>query len=228
MNIVKLQWDTIFFGLSIGKLIITNPKEIDLDILKEKAKDFNLIYIFSNYDIEGLCIIDKKEVFIKKDIVNNKYFYYDTVSFSTKIHSYNQLLSLTLQSGKHSRFNIDKNFKADDYIKLYTEWIDKSISKELAIDIIVKIIDNKIVGFTTLNNKTDSLAEIGLVAVDSNYRGLGIARELIQRTIYKAKELNFKSIQVVTQHDNTPAVKLYESTGFRSESIKNIYHYWNI
>lgn len=228
MNVVKIHWDTIFFGLSIGKLTVTNPKTFDLNAFKENSKDFDLIYIFSDYEIDGLCLVDKKEVFIKGDITNNKYFFNDTVSFSSKIHSYDQLLNLALQSGKYSRFNVDKNFKHDEYKKLYSEWINKSVSKELAIDIIIKIINNKIIGLSTLNTKTDSLAEIGLVAVDPEYRGHGIAKELIKRTICKAQELKFRSLQVVTQHNNIAATKLYTSTGFKSESITNIYHYWNL
>lgn len=228
MNIVPLEWDSRFFDLNVGSLVISQSDIFDFNEFKKESESFDLIYIISDYKIDNFNLVDEKEIFINNDISLNGNHFSDTISFSTEIHSYDQLLNLTLQSGKYSRFNTDKNFKNMEYEKLYTEWLDKSINKDLAIDIIVKIIDNEIVGFITLNNKTDSLAEIGLIAVDKAYRGQGIAKELINKTIWKASKLNFKSIQVVTQHNNKPAVKLYTSTGFKSESITNIYHYWNL
>lgn len=228
MKIVRLEWDSVFFRLNIGKLEIDDYANFDLNILKKSFQDFDLIYIYSNYKIDGLKLVDNKEVFILNDIKNSVRIFDDTVIFDPIKHSYDQLLDLALQSGKYSRFNIDENFRNNEYQKLYTEWIDKSITKEMAIDIIIKIMDNRIVGFTTLCEKTGLLANIGLVAVDSKFRGQGIARELIERTICEAHKIDFKSIQVVTQHNNIPAVNLYTSIGFKSQAITNIYHYWNL
>src|SRR5699024_10530423 len=142
-----------------------------------------------------LNLVDEKEVFLIDDISIKNRSFNDTTYFDLKLHSYDELLNLTLQSGIYSRFNIDANFKNGEYQKLYTEWINKSIKKEMAIDIIVKIIKNKIVGFTTYNRKSKFIADIGLVAVDPQYRGQGIARELIERTIYDAYKSDFKQIQ---------------------------------
>ncbi len=36
----------------------------------------------------------------------------------------------------------------------------------------------------------------------------------------------YKSIQVVTQGDNIPACKLYESCGYTIESVELFYHIW--
>ena len=228
MNIIPLEWDSHFFDLNVGRLLISQSDIFDFDIFKRESKSFDLIYIVSDYKISNLVLVDEKEVFVNNNISLEEDKLTDIISFSPEIHSYDQLLNLTLQSGKYSRFYTDENFKNNEYEKLYTEWLNKSISKVLAIDIIIKVIENKIVGFVTLNKKTDSLAEIGLIAVDKTYRGQGIAKELINGSICKANKLKFKSIQVVTQHNNKPAIKLYRSTGFKSESITNIYHYWNL
>lgn len=228
MNIVPQEWDSRFFDLNVGSLVISQSDIFDFDIFKKKSNIFDLIYILSDYKITNLALVDEKEVFIKENIENISYTFENTVRFSSIKHSYKQLLHLTLQTGKYSRFNLDKKFTNNEYNKLYTEWIDKSISKELAFDIFVKLIDNRIVGFITLKEITNKIVGVGLVAVDAEYRGYGIAKELTNRAMYEAKLLGYKSIQVVTQHHNIPAVKLYKAQGFKSKSLTYIYHYWNL
>lgn len=228
MILTKLAWDSSFFNLKIGRIDIENPNKFDIKCLPLLAEGFDLLYIFSDKEIDGLNVVDKKEVFFLEDIIIDKPLHCINIeSFSLQKHSYQDLLNLTLQSGIYSRFKIDENFKNNEYIKLYTEWINKSITKELASEIIVKVINDKVVGFTTISKKTNQLADIGLVAVDENYRGKGIAKDLISATIFKASELGFKDIQVVTQNINKPARNLYLSAGFTSIKITNIYHFWN-
>jgi len=228
MIINKKKWDSDFFEMKIGEMYLENSKDYNQKELSLLSKKYNLIYIFSNEDIKGLKPIDKREIF-KLNIIDRETIkqFNDSISFSSEKHSYDEIRSLTLQSGVYSRFQIDGNFKNNEYEKLYTEWIKKSISKEISIDIIIILIENKIVGFATLNKKSAQLADIGLVAVDEKYRGRGIAKELINRAIFKAKKLGFKEIQVVTQNENKPARKLYETIGFNSIKTTNIYHYWN-
>lgn len=229
MKISKLQWDSEFFNLNIGMIDIVGSKEFDFNKMKALSKNYNLVYIFCDEEIRELTEVDKKEIFIldslpkKNDLIYQQEIEY----FSLNKHSYEDLLELTLQSGIYSRYKIDKNFKNNEYEKLYKEWIDKSITKELAIDIIVTLINNKIVGFTTLDKKTSQLADIGLVAVDKNHRGKGIAKELINKTIIRARELGFKKIQVVTQNQNKPARSLYKAAGFKSIKLTYVYHFWN-
>ncbi|MGV8915081.1 MAG: GNAT family N-acetyltransferase [Kaistella sp.] len=228
MMIERLEWDSTFFNLKIGKIDVENPNTFDINSLPTLAKGYDLLYIFSDKEIDGLKIVDKKEVFVLENIKHNRRtIYIGMEPFSVEKHSYKELLNLTLQSGIYSRFKTDENFKNNEYEKLYTEWINKSITKELASEIIVKIINKKIVAFATLSKKTNHLADIGLVAVDEKYRGQGIAKDLINSTILKAQQLGFKDIQVITQNINIPARNLYHSTGFRSKKTTNIYHFWN-
>jgi len=230
MEIINLNWDSDFFKMNIGRLIVEDIELFDLNKFIFLAKDFDLVYVFCVDEIIGLKRVDIKETFLLKDFgTNDDLFLFQNIDcFSKENHSYEELLNLALQSGIYSRFKIDPKFKNHEYENLYTEWLNKSIEKKIAIDIIIKIIDDKIVGFTTLNKKTDSMAEIGLIAVDSQYRGRGVARELMKSTITRAYKLDFAHLQVATQHNNKPAVNLYKSLGFQSRTKTNIYHYWNL
>jgi len=58
--------------------------------------------------------------------------------------------------------------------------------------------DNEIVGFVALHIHTDTLAEIRSLIVKSDFRGKGIAKELIQQTINEAKDIKLKKLLVLT------------------------------
>ena len=110
-----------------------------------------------------------------------------------------------------------------------SKWIALSIEEKLAFDIIIATDKNEtIVGFVTLNKKSENLVDIGLVAVSDGFRGKGIGKSLMNYALNKSFELGYKEIQVVTQITNINAMKLYESVGFNIKEKTFVYHYWNL
>ncbi|WP_185213178.1 GNAT family N-acetyltransferase [Sphingobacterium mizutaii] len=220
--IEKLIWDSDFFDKKIGKI------NLDLQNLNFSMLDYDLVYVFSDQSNLPFNLVDKKIVYLIEDLSSiNIGSNFPNISFFDKeSDNYNELLSLTYQSGEYSRFNLDKNFSNLEFRNLYRKWIDNSISKQIATHILVKKIEGKIVGFATLGAKNSELADIGLVAVDASYRGKGIAKELVNSAIKLSKELGYKKIQVVTQLDNHPANLLYTKSGFKQHTITYIYHIW--
>lgn len=216
-----LKWDSDFFGKKIGKSFVDENSEL----LLLKSNDYDLIYVFSNNPNLNLKLIDRKVVYLISDLreLPEKDIYIDIYN---KDDNYEDLLKLAIQSAQYSRFKIDPNFQNNEYEKLYKTWIDKSISKELASDIIIVKNNSNIIGFATLNKKSDYLADISLVAVDKDFRGKGIGTKVIQGAIYFAKNKGYKQLQVVTQLDNITANKLYQKSGFNQDTITYIYHIW--
>ena len=69
---------------------------------------------------------------------------------------------------------------------------------------------SKIVAFVALHIHTISLAEIRSLIVSKEYRGKGIAKELIKYSIAEAKELTLSKLLVLTYKQ-----QLFESFGFK-------------
>jgi len=70
-------------------------------------------------------------------------------------------------------------------------------------------IENKIVGFIALYIYNTQLAEVRSLIVHKDYRGKGIAKQLISKSINEAKELKLKQLLVLTYKQ-----KLFESFKF--------------
>ena len=170
-------------------------------------------------------LVDKKVLFTKKLELSNDNS--DIEEYKSIKHSYQELLDLTYLSGNSSRFFQDANFNNNEFEKLYKEWIDKSISNEIAFKVLIKSINNKIAGFVTLGKDDDETSQIGLIAVNKLFQGRNIATSLIKECENLSLQKGYSKLNVTTQLNNKAAIKLYKRNNFRINSIKYIYHFWN-
>jgi dTDP-4-amino-4,6-dideoxy-D-galactose acyltransferase len=189
------------------------------------------LYIYSNVAIEkevllkyNLFLADEKTDLITHvsdltfDKTNN-----DSV---TELVSIDQnLLDLTYQSGHYSRFKIDPNFKSNEFEKLYTAWIEKSINHSMAEKVLGFVVDNKTVGFITIAMKNNAY-DIGLIAVDSAHRSLKIGKQLLEYVFRYANSNKVNTITVTTQMQNQGALRFYLQNGFSVNQSTFIYHLW--
>lgn len=231
-----LDWDTKKFGYPIASVRPDKMESKDLQGLIEELKinDFKLAYCFvnptdeiSNITLLKSCgyIADEKVTFVIE------IGQHDDLTHSSNISSYKlnytseKLKLLALQSGIYSRFKLDKNFVNNEYEQLYTEWINKSVAKEIASDILVYYKDDDEKGFVTLEIKK-GVGSIGLVAVDEKERGQSIGKELMMAALWTFKEKGIFNVEVVTQKANRIACEFYKSLGFTIGKVENIYHLW--
>ena len=224
----KATWDTDFFGYNVGTLDVSNGEEVDK--ILTASNDFRLIYIMADQPIETTQskLVDIK-VMLTRNLEHEKSYSEcnELEIFDKEIDSFEDLENLALQSGVYSRFNLDSNFVNYEYERMYKAWLAKSI-QDSSIDVLIKKISGKIVGFVTLVHKGAVVGEMGLLAVDTNYRGMGIAKELVQSCIAIGVRRGYKEINLMTQGDNLQAMNLYKKYKFLIRQTKYIYHYWNI
>ncbi|QTE22514.1 GNAT family N-acetyltransferase [Polaribacter cellanae] len=233
--IKKLDWDSNFFGYQIGKTVILKESSFDFEIFKRRSIKYKLIYIYSEkkQNLENFELLDRKvtfyqelakykQPFLKKHDITIK-------SFDSRTDNLDSLINLSIESGIYSRFNLDKKITNSNFERLYREWVLNSINGKLAFEVFVaKNVLGNLIGFITLGKINEDVSEIGLIAVDKNERGKGVAQTLIERAIQESILLGYKKIEVVTQKDNIPAMKLYSRAGFLEKETTYIYHYWNL
>ncbi len=216
--IQKLNWDSDFFGFEIGELIddvsLNNAKDFKLIIVKNKENDIN--------DFEN-TFTETKVVFNKKLVQNISNFEIFDSDFNPLLA--NDLYDLAFESGKHSRFLLDKNFEENQFKELYKKWIDNSLNKQFA-DKIYYIKESKmIVGFVSIK-KHETFATIGLIAVDAAQQGKGIGKKLIQKAENYCTENAIFELRIPTQKENIQACNFYKKNGYTIFEEATIKHYW--
>jgi dTDP-4-amino-4,6-dideoxy-D-galactose acyltransferase len=225
MKIKKLEWDSTFFNLNIGKLSLPESTNLNIDSIKPFCLNFDLVYVFTSDSFLTLDFYESQR--IELELVTS--IREGDLKINENIYSCqelsNDLIKLSYECGKYSRFKLDSKFSASVFENLYKVWIEKSIKREICDEVFVYKIEGKIVGFITIKIK-DLEAEIGLIAVDLKYQGIGIGQGLIDSTIIYALTKGIKKIVVSTQGNNPQAIDFYTKKDFKIANTKIITHLW--
>lgn len=136
------------------------------------------------------------------------------------------LESLAVQAGEYSRFAVDPLVPRDKFIDLYTLWMRRSISGEIAdCVLVIREEQNAIAGMVTLGQKRGR-GDIGLIAVHEACRGRKYGQHLVRAAQQWFRDHGYRQSQVVTQGVNLPACNLYHKCGYRIEKVEACFHFW--
>jgi dTDP-4-amino-4,6-dideoxy-D-galactose acyltransferase len=231
-TIKHLSWDSDFFNKKIGRIDCDDLHSLNKTFRLAKQENYNLIYVFCKEDF----FID--EIFLEKNngkLVDRKVLYVKNISevsylpSNVEFYEENELTieleNLAYESGKYSRFKLDKNFAEDDFYRMYKMWIENSVKNQIADYVFVVKENNTIKGMATLKI-ADKIGNIGLIAVAPDTQGKGYGKALIQICENKLIEKGVSILEVPTQLDNIQTCRFYEKCGFKIKEITNIYHFW--
>lgn len=240
MKIEKLNWDSDFFGLKIGKVSITQDDEFDWCSFKETAdtEKYELIYVFKfkkmlPWEIAikaGLNLVDihitMAKKFIKEDYLNIPYDFRTELTEAER----NGCYAIADETAIVSRFYKEKNIGPNIAKKLYRKWIDNALNKSFADGLFLVKKVNSVVGIQVI--KTDIENKVGfcsVIGVDSNYKGLGIGENLWEQSFgFWANERNIVRCKVSLSFQNVESFNFHLKMGFNKiEETKYIYHFRN-
>ena len=233
-SIEILEWDSNFFNIKVGRVTspILDNNELSAVLKELKKMKIDLGYYSSPlpltlfpgipylYDIN---LVDKKITYLKN--INENIIFSNSVKEYKAQYPDKKLLQLAVESGIYSRFNVDAKIGRSKYEELYKKWIINSVNKKIANKVLVYLDKNIVAGFVTLGEK-NSRADIGIIAVDAEYRGKGIGKNLMSSAENWFANKNYNEMQVITQKDNLPACRLYESCGYKIDKMEYFYHLW--
>lgn len=222
-TIEHLAWDSNFFGYRIGRFLVEEEDDFNIENLKEKslAEGYRLVYIFSK---KPLCTnippIDIKVVY-SRDITAADAGY-PLLPQATK--ATDVLYSLAFRSGKYSRFRLDEKIGKEAFQKMYKRWMDNSLAGTGADKVFKYEIDGEEAGFITISH--GETANVGLIAVDEKYGRRGIGSALMESAFRDAFDHGARTIALPTQKHNVEACAFYEKKGFKITDTTYIYHLW--
>ena len=226
-NIVRLDWDSNFFGLNVFVIESDDESVIEhgLNLIKENGEAF--VYVNSNIIIRDSIINDFKGRFVGTKVIFNKVITERQRSGLIEEFNYelvpNDIMNLAIQSGEFSRFNIDERLPQGSFEKLYSKWLEKAIGNN-SIRTFVYRKGSLIQGFISLELKPKK-AVIGLFGVDTNVRGVGIGSLLLEEAEIFAFERGYKELFIPTQKENVLACNFYRKHSYNIVEENKNYHF---
>jgi len=137
-----------------------------------------------------------------------------------------QVVELARNSFVYSRFHLDETIPSVVANTIKAEWVGSYFDGKRGENMVVALVDEKIVGFLLLLYGSDGVLIIDLIAVDKNQRRKGIAGDMI---VYAESQYSGCSlIRVGTQVANIPSIRFYEKRGFRICGARYVFHYHHL
>ena len=186
---------------------------------KEEIKNYG--FDFVNLAVLDFPITNKKETRALEKIR------FTELPIGYKIVPYRDIFKEELRNcifrafEKTSDINFDPRFKtlkgADDITHKIT---DEIYGRFLGSASRILLFENEVIGFCLANITGDHIANIPLVGIINDHRGLGLSEVILKQTVEeiikmnKQGVINVDALNVSTDYDNTPAVKMYKQMGF--------------
>lgn len=232
MELKTLVWDSDFLGKNVGALVL---RAGEMPIFDQAVLPYDLLYVFAEQAVSFTALfkqafvcnaVDEKLTFSKvlSTIKDNVEAGIDILPkhYEADASFYN----LAVQSGVYSRFAVDPLYPDAKFRAMYHLWLRRSLSGEMADSVFAARLNDSVAGFITLKKK-DNCGDIGLLAVDAQYRGSGIAIRLMQQAeMHVLRSFDLAKMEVVTQAANLPACRFYEKCGYEVVRRQFIYHCW--
>ena len=222
-----LDWDSNFFEKKIGEFSISSEDDLNLECV-----EFDLVYVKQKEDFH-VEIPNFKQSYSENKVVYSKKLSKSQIGLelnpivSTFDVDFNidVIYDLAFESGKHSRFKIDPNFTESGFKSLYKIWVDNSLKKEFADDLLLYLHDDVVCGFASYKI-FENFATIGLIAVNPKIQGKGIGTKLLKTIENKLVELNICELRIPTQLQNVQACHFYSKLGYTIIDTTIIKHFW--
>lgn len=234
-----LDWDSQFFGFQVAEITPTALNSDDLERILQEAREQNISLVYwriSSLDLPSIAAAESHHGFLADRKTTFKKMLDRPPAHATdpggKLEKYEdinvteQMEDLAIQSGCHSRFNVDPMIPRGKFEELYRHWIRNSVSGSFADAVfVIRESDDQIVGIITCSCNNNKV-KIGILAVDHRYRRKGYGQLLINAADRYARDKGCSFSEVATQKENFAAAHLYEKCGYSVVSQENFYHFW--
>ncbi len=238
-NKVKyLDWDSQFFGFTIGRIHARGctGERLSKELERARKEKINFVELFceasdteSIYSTEGsgFHLADLRLTFIKKlpGDVNEDISLKGLTFKKAGIEDIDRLKIVGHGLFTNSRYYRYPEFDRNKVDLMFQIWIEKAVKGEFDDELYYLCAETGILAFNSLRYK-ENAASIGLFGINEAYRGKGLGSLLLDRVSYLLHKRQVTEVNVVTQGKNSGAVHLYQKNGFHLSKITLCYYKW--
>ena len=233
-----LDWDSSFFGYRIARVAGSRLDEQSTNeiLVWCTARRIECLYLLADADDDTTVRLAEKHQFHLVDIRTTLEKRLDRTlpegseSCPAEVRVYTAadipaLQKIARVSYHHTRFYYDCRFPSHLADAMYETWIEKSCNG-YAETVLVADVDGQPAGYISCHLSDKSTGQIGLVGVSGEWNGLGVGQTLVNESLRWFAARAIKRVRVVTQGRNSKAQRLYQRSGFVTETLHLWYHRW--
>ena len=231
----RLGWDSAFFGFPVAQGEPATAGDVVAIDLWADIETIRCVYLLvpaaslevraaaesRGFSLTGIRVTCTSDVTIDALSVTSDAF---TVRPAEEA-DVPELERIAASSHSESRFYADGHFSRDSCESLYRTWIRRSC-EGWADGVLVADLGGQPQAYISLHVRAPDEGAIGLFAVASNARKMGIGRALVRAGLGWFRDRQVKRVTVVTQAHNVAALRLYQRAGFFVSQVDLWFHKW--
>jgi dTDP-4-amino-4,6-dideoxy-D-galactose acyltransferase len=236
-SVERLEWDSRFFGISIGRVSLSEATPNELVDAVRWADDERIECLYWLIDgndrssphaaeTYGFHLVDV-QLTLETGLPSAGEASNDSAMVKVRPSEPGDLpalLAMARESHRDSRFYYDGHFSEEKCGSLYEEWIHRA--RRESDMILVAEHAFQPAGYCVCHLSAQGVGSIGLIAVDRRWHRSRIGTALVTSALRHFERSGMRSATVVTQGRNIPSQRLYQRTGFVTRSMKLWYHRW--
>lgn len=234
---ILLDWDSQFFGRRVASVRdhkLSSGSLGKIEAWCEKQQIDCLYFLTPFEDSETIRLAERAQftlVDIRLTLVSDLPEPVGTLAGAPVIRTSRQediptLRTIARSSHTSSRFYFDSHFPRHLCDALYEIWIEKSCCGHADV-VFVPEVDGQPAGYLSCHlGPSQNTGSIGLVGLAAEARGRDVGTEMVRAAQRWFFERNVKKVTVVTQGRNVAAQRLYQRSGFCTQSVELWYHRW--
>ncbi|GAC1338934.1 MAG: dTDP-4-amino-4,6-dideoxy-D-galactose acyltransferase [Candidatus Dormibacteria bacterium] len=227
-----LHWDSDFFGFPVGLVARLPADDAAADALQAWCEQ-NTRCTYARVPahrpdlVRRLELVHFRHADVRVDLQTDKPGLTAAsaapVSRSWRADDLEALGALAAVAHQQTRFWQDGNFPRERVGELYRTWMRNACAAENGFVLVAG--DKPIAGYVSATVES-AIGRIGLVAVTESARGLRLGTGLLTEACSRLASMGATTVRVATQGGNLPALRLYESLGFRVHTVEVTLHRW--
>ncbi len=230
-GVTRLQWDSAFFGVRIGRVTDTSPE----GIVASAETDIDCVYLLvesDDFEARDIALASGFEFVGHRVTYRSVTFEAAESTFEGQIRRIESpdlaaLVPVAREAFRDSRFFWDRNFSEERAQMLYETWLRNSVEHGYHDESLCAVREGRPVGFVTLDVSNEGVGQIGLIGVAEDARGMGVGTALIAAAHEYYGANGASSAEVVTHGGNLGAQRLYARHGYLISRVESWFHRWS-
>ena len=237
-KIIRLEWDSNFFGFSIGRIYACDLTEERLRKGLERAQKERITFVELFCDVSDHQSIDAAEqsgfhladlrMTLKKKLdgeLNENRLPGDLIFKKAVGDDIEKLKTMSKGLFKYSRYYRYQKFDRNHTDLMFQVWIEKSVRGQFDDELYYLSDQRDTLAFCSLKYKGNA-ASIGLFGINRAHRNQGLGSLVLKQVFHLLYKRRVSDAAVITQGKNADALHLYQKNGFCVAMITLGYYKW--
>ncbi|MBI4236633.1 MAG: GNAT family N-acetyltransferase [Chloroflexi bacterium] len=238
MSLERLDWDTQHLGYPVARLVTDSLAEVEEGLERCRQEGVRLLIarchtgsypVVHALEAHGAQLM-QTDVFWQMRVPEHPPpLLGDAVFRPHRPEDVEEIRHVATEAfrGQIDHFHCDPRISRERADEVYVQWAVNSCSqRELADEVYVALLNDRVVGFGALRQRSAVMGEMTLGAVSADVQGHHVYHDMVSTTIEWCRQRQLRVVHIETQINNLAVQHAWARHGMRLAESLYTFHQW--